>query len=99
MLQVSILPVITGCQYAYHRKDGVLVVPIGCLKNKKYYRINVSSFPGVRCFFTQVSGWLIIVHFLFFPGISISPLQLSPGSQDHTGNPQPDNHVKAINKP
>jgi len=33
MGQVSFLMVITGGQYAYRRKDGVLVVPIGCLKN------------------------------------------------------------------
>lgn len=29
----SFLMVITGGQYAYRRDDGVLVVPIGCLKN------------------------------------------------------------------
>ncbi len=33
MGQASFLMVITGGQYAYCRKDGVLVVPIGCLKN------------------------------------------------------------------
>ena len=33
MGQASFLMVITGGQYAYRRKDGVLVVPIGCLKN------------------------------------------------------------------
>lgn len=33
MGQVSFLMVITGGQYAYRRNDGVLVVPIGCLKN------------------------------------------------------------------
>ncbi len=33
MGQASFLMVITGGQYAYHRNDGVLVVPIGCLKN------------------------------------------------------------------
>ncbi|MEI6048235.1 MAG: DUF4143 domain-containing protein [Bacteroidota bacterium] len=33
MGQVSFLMVITAGQYAYHRNDGVLVVPIGCLKN------------------------------------------------------------------
>ena len=33
MGQVSFLMVITGGQYAYRRTDGVLVVPIGCLKN------------------------------------------------------------------
>lgn len=31
--EVSFLMVLTGGQYAYRRKDGVLVVPIGCLKN------------------------------------------------------------------
>lgn len=31
--QASFLMVITGGQYAYRRNDGVLVVPIGCLKN------------------------------------------------------------------
>lgn len=29
----SFLMVITGGQYAYRRQDGVLVVPLGCLKN------------------------------------------------------------------
>lgn len=33
MGHASFLMVITGGQYAYRRKDGVLVVPIGCLKN------------------------------------------------------------------
>ena len=33
MGQVSFLMIITGGQYAYRRNDGVLVVPIGCLKN------------------------------------------------------------------
>jgi uncharacterized protein len=33
MGQASFLMVITGGQYAYRRNDGVLVVPIGCLKN------------------------------------------------------------------
>jgi uncharacterized protein len=33
MGHVSFLMVITGGQYAYCRNDGVLVVPIGCLKN------------------------------------------------------------------
>jgi hypothetical protein len=33
MGQVSFLMVITGGQYAYRRNDGVLEVPIGCLKN------------------------------------------------------------------
>lgn len=33
MGQASFLMVITGGQYAYCRNDGVLVVPIGCLKN------------------------------------------------------------------
>jgi predicted AAA+ superfamily ATPase len=33
MGQVSFLMVITGGQYAYRRNDGVLVVPIGCLRN------------------------------------------------------------------
>jgi len=33
MGQVSFLMVITGGQYAYRRNDGVVVVPIGCLKN------------------------------------------------------------------
>ncbi len=33
MGQVSFLMVITGGQYAYRRNDGVLVVPIGCIKN------------------------------------------------------------------
>ena len=33
MGQASFLMVITGGQYAYRRIDGVLVVPIGCLKN------------------------------------------------------------------
>jgi len=28
-----LIEVITGGQYAYRRNDGVLVVPIGCLKN------------------------------------------------------------------
>jgi len=28
----SFLMIITGTGYAYKRKDGVLVVPIGCLK-------------------------------------------------------------------
>ena len=29
----SFLMVLTGGQYAYHRKDGVLIVPIGCLRD------------------------------------------------------------------
>jgi len=29
----SFLVVLTGGQYAYRRKDGVLVIPVGCLKN------------------------------------------------------------------
>ncbi len=33
MGQASFLMVLTGGQYAYRRNDGVLVVPIGCLKN------------------------------------------------------------------
>jgi Txe/YoeB family toxin of Txe-Axe toxin-antitoxin module len=33
MGKASFLMVITGGQYAYRRNDGVLVVPLGCLKN------------------------------------------------------------------
>lgn len=33
MGQASFLMVITGGQYAYRRKDGVLVVPVACLRN------------------------------------------------------------------
>jgi predicted AAA+ superfamily ATPase len=33
MGEASFLMVITGGQYAYRRKDGVLVVPVGCLRN------------------------------------------------------------------
>lgn len=33
MGEPSFLMVLTGGQYAYRRKDGILVVPIGCLKN------------------------------------------------------------------
>jgi len=33
MRKPSFLMVITGGQYSYRRKDGVIVVPIGCLKN------------------------------------------------------------------
>ena len=33
MREPSFLMVLTGGQYAYRRKDGVLIVPIGCLKN------------------------------------------------------------------
>jgi len=33
MREPSFLMVLTGGQYAFQRKDGVLVVPIGCLKN------------------------------------------------------------------
>ena len=29
----SFLMVLTGGEYAYRRKDGVLVVPIGCMKD------------------------------------------------------------------
>ncbi len=29
----SFLMIVTGTGYAYKRKDGILVVPIGCLKN------------------------------------------------------------------
>jgi predicted AAA+ superfamily ATPase len=32
MREPSFLMVLTGGQFAYRRKDGVLVVPIGCLK-------------------------------------------------------------------
>ena len=28
----SFLAVITGTEYAYQRKDGVFIIPIGCLK-------------------------------------------------------------------
>ena len=33
MREPSFLLVLTGGQFAYRRKDGVLIVPIGCLKN------------------------------------------------------------------
>jgi len=33
MRKPSFLLVLTGGQFAYRRKDGVLIVPIGCLKN------------------------------------------------------------------
>jgi hypothetical protein len=33
MGQPSFLMVLTGGEYAYRRDDGILVVPIGCLKN------------------------------------------------------------------
>jgi predicted AAA+ superfamily ATPase len=33
MCEPSFLLILTGGQYAFRRKDGVLVVPIGCLKN------------------------------------------------------------------
>jgi hypothetical protein len=33
MGKAAFLMVITGGQYAYQRKDGVLVVPIGCLRD------------------------------------------------------------------
>ena len=33
MKQPSFLMVLTGGEYAYRRDDGILVVPIGCLKN------------------------------------------------------------------
>jgi predicted AAA+ superfamily ATPase len=33
MREPSFLMVLTGGQFAYQRKDGVLIVPIGCLKN------------------------------------------------------------------
>jgi len=33
MKEPSFLMIVTGTQYAYKRPDGVLVVPIGCLKN------------------------------------------------------------------
>ena len=33
MGEASFLMVLTGGQYAYRRNDGVLVVPIGCLRN------------------------------------------------------------------
>jgi predicted AAA+ superfamily ATPase len=33
MGEASFLMIITGAQYAYRRKDGVLVVPIGCLRD------------------------------------------------------------------
>ena len=33
MREPSFLMVLTGGQYAYQRKDGVLIVPVGCLKN------------------------------------------------------------------
>jgi len=32
MREPSFLMVLTGGQFAYRRKDGVLIVPIGCLK-------------------------------------------------------------------
>lgn len=33
MREPSFLMVLTGTEIAYRRKDGVLVVPIGCLRN------------------------------------------------------------------
>ncbi len=33
MNKPSFLMVVTGTMYSYKRDDGVLVVPIGCLKN------------------------------------------------------------------
>ena len=33
MGEASFLMVLTGGQYAYRRKDGVLIVPIGCLRD------------------------------------------------------------------
>jgi hypothetical protein len=33
MREPSFLMVLTGGQYAFKRKDGVFVVPVGCLKN------------------------------------------------------------------
>ncbi len=33
MGEPSFLMVITGGEYAYKRSDGVLIVPIGCLKD------------------------------------------------------------------
>jgi predicted AAA+ superfamily ATPase len=33
MKEPSFLMIVTGAQYAYKRLDGVLVIPIGCLKN------------------------------------------------------------------
>jgi len=32
MREPSFLMVLTGGQFAYQRKDGVLIVPVGCLK-------------------------------------------------------------------
>ena len=33
MAEPSFLMVLTGGQFAYRRKDGVLVVPLGCMRN------------------------------------------------------------------
>jgi hypothetical protein len=33
MREPSFLLVLTGGQFAYRRKDGVFIIPIGCLKN------------------------------------------------------------------
>ncbi|MCL2148389.1 MAG: AAA family ATPase, partial [Methanomassiliicoccaceae archaeon] len=33
MGEPAFLMILTGMQYAYRRPDGVMVVPIGCLKN------------------------------------------------------------------
>lgn len=33
MREPSFLMILTGTEFAYRRKDGVLVVPIGCLKH------------------------------------------------------------------
>ena len=33
MLEPSFLMVLTGTELAYRRKDGVLIVPVGCLKD------------------------------------------------------------------
>jgi len=33
MREPSFLMIITGGKYAFRRKDGILVVPIGCIKS------------------------------------------------------------------
>ena len=33
MREPSFLMILTGTEFAYRRKDGVLIVPIGCLKD------------------------------------------------------------------
>jgi len=44
----SFLMIITGTEFAYQRKDGVMVVPLGCLRPWPSLVIKVGKMPTTR---------------------------------------------------